>query len=122
MDACDDRVYFELHKMIRRAKYTPNSKKSESHGLCPVNSPASLIGCVACSKGLVGEPDPAFEADEGGYADWVIAPIHGLREFLDDTYRRLLDVHHEMHGIVAKLDLPVSKLPEFTTGSAQIGP
>ena len=62
-------------------------------------------------KAVVGEPDPAFEPGEGGYADWVIVAIHGLREYLDHTYRRLLDVLHEMHGIVDKLDLDISKLP-----------
>ena len=29
---------------------------------------------------------------KGGYADWVILAIHGLREYLDHTYRQLLDV------------------------------
>jgi hypothetical protein len=63
-------------------------------------------------KAVVGEPDPAFEEGEDGYADWVIVAIHGLRKYLDHTYRRLLDVLHEMHGIVAKLDLSVADLPD----------
>ena len=66
-------------------------------------------------KAVVGEPDPAYEEGENGYADWVIVAIHGLREYLDHTYRRLLDVLHEMHGIVAQLDLAVAELPDFTT-------
>jgi len=66
-------------------------------------------------KAVVGEPDPAFQEGEDGYADWVIVAIHGLREYLDHTYRRLLDVLYEMHGIVAKLDLAVADLPDFTT-------
>jgi len=41
--------------------------------------------------------------------------LHGLREHLDHPYRRLLDVLHEMPGIVAKLDLAVTELPDFTT-------
>jgi IS5 family transposase len=41
--------------------------------------------------------------------------IHGLRECLDLPYRRLLDVLHEMHGIVAKMGLDSSELPDFTT-------
>ncbi len=45
----------------------------------------------------------------------MIVAIHGLRKYLDHTYRRLLDVLHEMHGIVAKLDPAVTDLPSFTT-------
>jgi len=41
--------------------------------------------------------------------------IHGLCEYLDHTYRRLLDVLHEMHGIVAQLDPAVAELSDFTT-------
>ncbi len=41
--------------------------------------------------------------------------IHGLREYLDVPYRRLLDVLHEMHDIVEKLNLAQSELPDFTT-------
>jgi len=70
-------------------------------------------------KAVVGEPDPAFEEGEGGYADWVIVAIHGLYEYLDHTYRRLLDVLHEMHGIVAQLDLEVADLPDFSTVCAR---
>jgi hypothetical protein len=66
-------------------------------------------------KAVVGEPDPAVQKGDGGYADWLIVAIHGLYEYLDHTYRRLLDVLHEMHGIVAQLDLAVADLPDFTT-------
>jgi len=66
-------------------------------------------------KAVVGEPDPAYQAGDGGYADWVIVAIHGLREYLDHPYRRLLDVLHEMPGIVSKLDLAVTELSDFTT-------
>jgi len=58
-------------------------------------------------KAVGGEPDPALQDGDGDYADWVIVALHGLREHLHHTYRRLLDVLHEMHGIVAKLDLAV---------------
>ena len=54
-------------------------------------------------KAVVGDPDPTFEEGKNGYADWVIVTIHGLREYLDHTFRRLLDVLHERHGIVAQL-------------------
>jgi IS5 family transposase len=70
-------------------------------------------------KAVVGKPDPAFQEGEGGYADWVIVSIHGLREYLDLPYRRLLDVLAEMHGIVEKLGLEVSELPDFSTVCAR---
>lgn len=66
-------------------------------------------------KAVGGDSDPAFEGGEDGYGDWVIVAIHGLRECLDHTYRRLLDVLHEMHGIVARFDLAVADLPDLTT-------
>lgn len=62
-----------------------------------------------------GDASPAVKKGDGGYADWVIIAIHGLREYLDLPYRRLLDVLHEMHGIVKKLDLEPCELPDFTT-------
>lgn len=65
-------------------------------------------------KAVIGDPNPAYEEVENGYADWVIVAIHGLHEYLDHTYLWLLDVLHEMHGIVAKLGLVVAELPYFT--------
>jgi len=71
---------------------------------------------VTLSKRTVsGDPAPAVKKGDGGYADWVMIVIHGLRECLDLPYRRLLDVLHEMHGIVAKMGLDSSELPDFTT-------
>jgi IS5 family transposase len=70
-------------------------------------------------KAVVGKPDPAFQEGEGGYADWLIISIHGLREYLDLPYRRLLDVLAEMHGIVQKLGLDVDELPDFSTVCAR---
>ncbi len=71
---------------------------------------------VTLSKRSVsGDPSPAVKKGDGGYADWVIVVIHGLREYLDLPYRRLLDVLHEMHVIVEKLNLAPSELPDFTT-------
>jgi len=58
-------------------------------------------------RAVVGGPAPAFQDGDGGYADWVIVALHGLREYLDHTYRRLLDVLQEMHGIFAKFGLAV---------------
>lgn len=72
--------------------------------------------CVALSQKAVGSsPDPAVKKGKGGYADWVIVAIHGLREYLDHSYRQLLDVLREMPAIVSKLGLSVDELPDFTT-------
>jgi hypothetical protein len=40
----------------------------------------------------------------------VIVVIHGLREYLDLPYRRLLDVLHEMHEIVERLKIMPTEL------------
>ena len=72
--------------------------------------------CVALSQKAVGsDPDPPVKKGERGYADWVIIAIHGLREYLDHPYRRLLDVLREMPDIVEKLGISVEELPDFTT-------
>jgi IS5 family transposase len=70
-------------------------------------------------RAVSGNPDPAVKKGDGGYADWVIVAIHGLREYLDLHYRRLLDLLHEMHDIVEKLGLDLSELPDFTTVCAR---
>ncbi|WP_440009106.1 IS5 family transposase [Halomicrococcus sp. SG-WS-1] len=66
-------------------------------------------------RAVSGDPLPAVKKGDGGYADWVIVVLHGLREYLDLPYRRLLDILHEMNGIVEKLNLEPSELPDFTT-------
>ena len=70
-------------------------------------------------RAVSGDPDPAVKKGDGGYADWVIIVLHGLREYLDLPYRRLLDVLHEMDGIVEKMGLDISELPDFTTVCAR---
>jgi hypothetical protein len=65
--------------------------------------------CVALSQKAVGSPsEQPVKKGEDGYADWVIIALHGLREYLDHPYRRLLDVLQEMPGIVEKLGLEVA--------------
>jgi len=49
----------------------------------------------ASSKTVVGNPDPAVQKGNGGYADWVIISIHSLHKYLDHPYRIFLDVLHE---------------------------
>ena len=66
-------------------------------------------------KSVVGEPQPPLQKSDGGYADWVFVAIHCLREYLDQPYRRLLDILHEMPRITATLGLSVDEFPDFTT-------
>jgi len=40
--------------------------------------------------------------------------LHALRAYLDQTYRQLLDVLHEMPRIAGNLDLQPDELPDFT--------
>lgn len=77
---------------------------------------------VTLSKRAVsGNPEPAVEKGNGGYADWVIVVIHGVREYLDLPYRRLLDVLHEMHDITEKMGFETNELPDFTTVCTEAG-
>lgn len=72
--------------------------------------------CVELSqKSVKSDPKEPINKGKDGYADWVIVAIHGLREYLDHSYRQLLDVLQEMPAIVAKLGLSVDELPDFTT-------
>ncbi|WP_256533372.1 IS5 family transposase [Halovivax cerinus] len=73
-------------------------------------------------KAVAGAPRPAFQPGEGGYADWVIVTIHGLKTYLDLPYRRLLDVLAEMPRISRILDLEPAELPDFTTVCARMQP
>jgi len=77
--------------------------------------PLHESGCFPRQKAVVVDPPSAFEPGGNGYADWIIVALHGLREYLDHSYRRLLDVLQEVPGIAAKIDLAVAKLPDFTT-------
>ena len=70
-------------------------------------------------RAVSGNPSLAVKKGDGGYADWVIVVIHGLREYLDLPYRRFLDILHEMQGIVKKMNLELSELPDFTTVCAR---
>jgi hypothetical protein len=71
---------------------------------------------VSLVKKAIGDDlDPAMQKGDGRYADWVIIGLYDLREYLGHPYRRLLDVLHKIPGIVAKLDLSVIELPDFTT-------
>jgi IS5 family transposase len=66
-------------------------------------------------KAVVGNAKPPVQRGDGGYADWVIVSIHGLKTYPDLPYRRLLDVLFEMPRIDRILGLEPSELPDFTT-------
>lgn len=56
-------------------------------------------------KAVVGKTKASLQHGDGGYADRVIASIHGLKTYLDLPYRRLLDVLYEMPRIARNLGL-----------------
>ena len=66
-------------------------------------------------KAVAGPPAPAVNKGETGYADWVIVSIHALREYLDQPYRRLMDILYEMPRITGILGLRPAELPDFST-------
>lgn len=71
-------------------------------------------------KAVVGQPEPAVQRGNGGYADWVIVAMHGLREHLGHPYLRLLDVLYEMPRICGILGLEAHELPDFSTVCARM--
>ena len=71
-------------------------------------------------KAVVGNPRPAVRKGDGGYADWVVISIHGLKTYLDLPYRRLLDVLYEMPRISRILGLEPNQLPDFSTVCARM--
>ncbi len=64
-------------------------------------------------KAVACGPEPAYQPDKDGYADWVILAIQTLKECLGQTYRKLLDVFKEMPRIVKTLRLAAETLPHF---------
>jgi len=72
--------------------------------------------CVVLSQKAVGsDRNPPVKKGDGGYADWVIVGLHCLREYLDHTYRQLMDVLQEMPTILDIFGLSAGELPDFTT-------
>ncbi|WP_254764156.1 hypothetical protein [Natrinema marinum] len=74
--------------------------------------PSSVSSCLSrfaerlvtlAKHAVSSDPAPAVKKGDGGYADWVIAVIQGCHEYFDLPYWRLLDVFHEMRGIVEKI-------------------
>ena len=72
-------------------------------------------------KAVAGEPAPAVQKGEGGYADWVIIAINGLREYLDRPLRYTLDLLRTMYPVCAELGLRPDELPHFTTVCVRVG-
>lgn len=76
--------------------------------------------CVDLSQKAVGSTvDPPVKRGDGGFADWVIVGIQCLREYLDHTYRQLMDVLQEMPSILDTFGLTAANLPDFTTVCAR---
>ena len=70
-------------------------------------------------KAVVGTPAPAVRKGETGYADWVIVSIHAIREYMNQPYRRLMEILYEMPRITRILGLRPSTLPHFSTVCAR---
>ena len=70
-------------------------------------------------KAVVGHPAPSYQEGEGGYADWVMISIQGLKEWFGDPYRFLLDNLAGRPDTVAKLGLDRAELPDFSTVCAR---
>jgi IS5 family transposase len=72
------------------------------------------------SQKAVGSPQNSpVKRGDGGFADWVIVGLHCLREYLDHTYRQLMDVLQEMPGVLDTFGLSTTNLPDFTTVCAR---
>lgn len=72
--------------------------------------------CVSLAqKAVAGPPALAVKRGDGGYADWLVLALHGLKEHLGHTYRQLLDVLSEMPRVVRRLGLSIDELPHFST-------
>ena len=84
---------------------------------CVDTTPARFMsrGVGLAKKATVGLAGPPLEPREGGYADWVIVALHGLKEHLGHPYRQLIDVIKEMPRIRRRLGLSLDSLPHFTT-------
>lgn len=74
---------------------------------------------TVAQKAVVGSPAPAISKGERGYSDWVIVSIHALREYLNQPYRRLMELLYEMPRIVRILGLRPSELPHYSTVCAR---
>ena len=70
-------------------------------------------------KVVVSGLAPAVRNGETGYADWVIVSIHALREYLNQPYRRLMEIIYEMPRICRILGLRPSTLPHYSTVCAR---
>lgn len=60
-------------------------------------------------RAVPGDPDTAVKKGDGGYADWVIAAIHGLREYLDLPYRGGYDDDTGLIQVFVDTDSPMAR-------------
>ncbi|WP_312912845.1 IS5 family transposase [Natronosalvus caseinilyticus] len=66
-------------------------------------------------KAVAGDPGPAYRSGKDGYADWVVLAVQGLKEYLGQVYRKLLDVLKEMPRVTKSLGLTPETVPHFST-------
>ena len=84
--------------------------------MCLPRSPASPITSSRLpKKAVVGASRPAVDRLSGRYADWVIVAIYGLREYLNQSYRGVVDLLKEMPRTTRQLGLSRNELPDFST-------
>lgn len=49
---------------------------------------------TVAQKAVAEASAPAVKEGEGGYADWVIVSSHALRQYLDQPYRRVMEIRY----------------------------
>ena len=98
-----------------RSKHTVESCHRHRSG--PVRFTKQVVSLARYA--VAGAPNPAYKPGDGGYADWVIVAIHGLREYLDHPYRWLVNVLYEMPRIVGIIGLEPAEFPDCSTVCAR---
>ena len=69
---------------------------------------------VVIAKIVVNNPDePAAPIGGGGFAEWVMIAVNGLRIKLGKSYRETYDLLSEMPGVLAELGL--KRPPSYVT-------
>ncbi|MFB6284231.1 MAG: IS5 family transposase [Halobacteria archaeon] len=71
--------------------------------------------CVWLAKKVCDKKQPAVNKGVNGYSDWLILSLHGLKQYLDHTYRKLMDVLKEMSRITRYLGVKPENLPHYST-------
>ncbi|WP_096391841.1 IS5 family transposase [Halopenitus persicus] len=71
---------------------------------------------VTLAKNVVGgRGEVTAPEGGGGFADYALVSLHGLRIYLDESYRNALDLLSEMPQILAEIGLEAGDLPDHST-------